>query len=940
MNNENLGSYRKPEHTLMIGGANLPTWTLVRYNAIGQRERVERPLLVPVSVEGVEGVGMLFRYEVLCRTSVESLELGASMPAFDHNALVGKDVTLYIDIPGKGEFVPGMPGDTGRGNRGFHVREINGHVTQAEFLREDARSRVYRFVIEPPFAQARLGQDYRFFKECTVLDVLEELMGRYTSYELRIDGPLILKHYPTRDLIRQHFESDFAFFSRLCEHYGIFYWFEHRKGGCVMILADSLGAFHPHGEAYDSISYAPDNRFDEEHIDRLDVASRVTEGKVTAVDHDPQRPRLGKNVEPLREEEEDPRDTTGADQEFFAYANVSQPLQGATGLSATPNDVEAETHFAALVRMQALRCVGLRGNGHGNMRGMLPGFTFHLTGYPLDEVNTEYLVLCTKLTLVEVGQVSGTAQEFRCETEFEIQPANEYYRMPLETPLPMVVTERAIVTGPDGHIIWTDAQGRIRLQPVPDRKGNFDEDSFIWVTPLQQWQNGQLGTFAVPRIGSEVVLGYINGNPDMPVMLGSLVNAHNLPGWELPHNQWLSGMRSRMDGSLASNHLALDDTRDKQQAQLASDHGKSSLSLGYNTRIDGNKGRQDARGEGFELRTDLWGVVRAAMGLLLTSFTRGKAAGKVKEIAEMLARLTAARGLHQDMAQLALQHGAQDSTSNQNDVANAIKSANSALRGNGGADTHDFPEFENPDIAISSAANLHASAEQMTHIVSGTHTAFSAGGDISFSTGRSYHASVRGSVSLFSYQLGMKFIAAKGPWIAQAQSGPMSLAALQDVTISSSNGRVVTTARDEVWIGAGGSYIQINGSGIINGSPGPILEKTPSWDAPPASSMKMPLPVMPVTPLEQNPAELFTQRFDVSTVAENFGDGQSVADQPYRIFLPDGTLKQQGMLTNGQTLTVSTAEATKVRCEIGAGDWQVAEDSYDHHELASDIEQA
>ncbi|WP_321963558.1 type VI secretion system tip protein VgrG [Paraburkholderia sp. J7] len=264
--------------------------------------------------------------------------------------------------------------------------------------------------------------------------------------------------------------------------------------------------------------------------------------------------------------------------------------------------------------MQSLRCVGLRGKGHGNMRGMLPGFTFHLTGYPLDEVNAEYLVLCTKLTLVEVGQVSGTAQEFRCETEFEIQPANEYYRMPLETPLPMVVTERAIVTGPDGHIIWTDAQGRIRLQPVPDRKGNFDEDSFIWVTPLQQWQNGQLGTFAVPRIGSEVVLGYINGNPDMPVMLGSLVNAHNLPGWELPHNQWLSGMRSRMDGSLASNHLALDDTRDKQQAQLASDHGKSSLSLGYNTRIDGNKGRQDARGEGFELRTKIIGRAPGPVG--------------------------------------------------------------------------------------------------------------------------------------------------------------------------------------------------------------------------------------------------------------------------------------------------------------------------------------
>jgi type VI secretion system secreted protein VgrG len=104
--------------------------------------------------------------------------------------------------------------------------------------------------------------------------------------------------------------------------------------------------------------------------------------------------------------------------------------------------------------------------------------------------------------------------------------------------------------------------------------------------------------------------------------------------------------------------------------------------------------------------------------------------------------------------------------------------------------------------------------------------------------------------------------------------------------------------------------------------------------------MRMPLPVMPITPLAQNPAELYTQKFDVSTVAENFGDGQTVADQPYRIYLPDGTLRQQGMLTDGATLTVSTAEPAKVRCEIGAGNWSVVEDAYDHHELENDAGQA
>jgi len=417
------------------------------------------------------------------------------------------------------------------------------------------------------------------------------------------------------------------------------------------------------------------------------------------------------------------------------------------GLNAKPNQLDAEVQQAAMVRMQALRSVGLRATGHGYMRALLPGFLFELEGYPLKAANELYVVLRVKLTLVEVDQSSGTGHEFRCESEFEIQPWGEQYRMPLETPWPVVGAERAIVTGYEDSAIWTDAQGRIRVQPVPDRQGKFDQDSFIWVTPMQQWQNGQLGTFAVPRVGSEIILGYINGNPDMPVMLGSVVNAHNMPAWELPRNQWLSGWRSRMDGGFTSNHVVLDDTKDRQQGQIASDHGKSSLSVGYNTRIDGNKGRQDARGEGFELRTDKWGVVRARLGLLLTSFGRGKAAGKAKEMGETHSRLTEARGIQEEQAQTAQQHGAQEARGNQGDVAKAIKEANAALRGHAASGPDDFPEFENPDIAISSAANVHTTAEGSTHIASCEHTALTAGGNIALAALKSFYASMRASIS-------------------------------------------------------------------------------------------------------------------------------------------------------------------------------------------------
>jgi type VI secretion system secreted protein VgrG len=125
--------------------------------------------------------------------------------------------------------------------------------------------------------------------------------------------------------------------------------------------------------------------------------------------------------------------------------------------------------------------------------------------------------------------------------------------------------------------------------------------------------------------------------------------------------------------------------------------------------------------------------------------------------------------------------------------------------------------------------------------------AITAGRDYSLSAGRSYHASVRGSISLFAYQDGMKFMSARGKVEIQAQGDGMALAALKDLTITSSDGKIILNAAKEIWIGAGGSYIQINGSGIINGSPGPILEKGASWDVPGADSMRMPLPFLPAS---------------------------------------------------------------------------------------------
>jgi type VI secretion system secreted protein VgrG len=253
---------------------------------------------------------------------------------------------------------------------------------------------------------------------------------------------------------------------------------------------------------------------------------------------------------------------------------------------------------------------------------------------------------------------------------------------------------------------------------------------------------------------------------------------------------------------------------------------------GFNTRIDGNRGRTEARGEGIEIATDAHLVGRGNRGVLLTSEARVGATAPVKDMGETVQRLTQAQQQHEDLSLLAKQHNAQTPQASQGDAASTIRTQNGEIRGGAQTPDNPSPEMTRPDVVIASAAGIATTAADSTHMASANDHAVTAGRDVSVSSGRSLFASVRGAISLFAYQFGMKLIAAKGRVDIEAQSDQMALTALKDITISSTDGRIVITAAKEVWLGAGGSYIQINGSGIINGSPGPILEKGASWDVP------------------------------------------------------------------------------------------------------------
>jgi len=803
------------------------------------------PVLTPTRLSGTERLGKLYEYTLEVMT-VESptFRVWQAKELVLPEALIGKELGISIEYEGNGTYLPGSPGGTGRANIGADARTITGLITKVRCTGADDRHAYYQFTVRPWLWIATLNRENRIFQNRNVVEITEAILKekRYPfRYELRLAALGFKGVYPKRDYVRQCWESDFHFLSRLWREWGLYFFMD----GSTLVLCDSPGSHKRHGPAYETIAYhAPDGkRIDEEHIHKLAVSRELTAGVVTLIDYDYTRSRANLGVSA-----DEASDMRFANAEHYGWGDYSQPLAGTMGLSGEENDIQREARHLARVRVDAERCRSLRARGKGNLRGLATGYTFHLEDHPVDQANVEYLVISTTTDIRNVDETSRPSDadvQYQCKTRFVLQPANTFFKNRPKTSKPRCAGETAFVTGPHDQVMWVDGYARVKVQFIWDRLGNKDQDSSIWLRVSSPWQGNGYGTIYLPRIGQEVTVDYHDGDPDKPYISDRMVNQFNQPPWTLPGNQALSGTRTREIEGAMSNSVALDDTTGKPQVQVTSDYANSRLVLGYNTRIAGNAGRKEARGEGVELATDAEAVMRAGRGMLITTEKREGATAPVKDMGETVQRLTQAREQHESLAKLAQQHKAQDTQANQRDVTQTINAQNDAIRG--GAQTRDnpSPEMTRPDLLLASAAGLATTAAESTHLASVNDHAITAGRDYSLSAGRSYHVSVRGPISLFAYQEGMKFYSAKGKVEVQAQSDGIDIAALRDITITSTDGKIIINAAKEIWIGAGGSYIQINAEGIENGTPGCILEKTSLWGKEPGVSMTKPMPDLP-----------------------------------------------------------------------------------------------
>jgi type VI secretion system secreted protein VgrG len=774
-------------------------------------ELLGMPQLEFVRVSGREALSELFTYTVDLRPV--SLAADQSMLESDLDAAIGQEMTLSIELDGMGE---GLLGGIGAGER-----QITGLITAVELIGGVDSNRLYRYTLRPWLWLATQTSDFKSFQNKSVIDILDEVLA---DYPYSVDKRLDTRVFPKLIWEVQHGETDAHFIQRLTEEWGITYFFEHDGGHHRLVLVSESGAWKKFpSQAYHALSIYPQGfKVDQEHLTRFEPKNRLRTGRVTLKDYDPRQPKADLTVSDSL-----PRDTHFSEFERYEY----EP-----GIY----DSREVGNFRVRIRAEERRAKGRRMYGAGNLRGIAAGCTYQITNHDHDALNREVLIVSTELTLEDVGIHSGSTQQYTCRVKLEAHPTDEVFRPALTAHKPRVQgIQRAIVTGPKNQEVWTNDHGCVKVQFEWDRYGKYDENSSPWIRVANGWSGDQFGAMHVPRIRQEVLVCYLNGDPNTPVVMGRVPNQLNTPPWNLPSQHALSGIASKELFGRRRNHLVMDDTQGEIQSQLSSDHLLSQINLGHITRIPDPSGRKDKRGEGAEVRTDGHMALRSAKGTLVSTETRASAQSHALDMRETIARLKEALSIAETLQEASASVQAQ--FDEQKGVADAIKQQNDTIKGSGAA----LGELTSPHVVVSSAAGIAATAAESTHLHSRQHTSLTMGEHLSFNVGKSWLASVKEMVSICAHKLGIRLFASRGPVEIQAQNDTMSLLAKLGISIISTEDSIKVIAKKELLIGGGGSHTQYNAAGIKHTTEGLYIAHAADHGWPVKQALPMDFPAMP-----------------------------------------------------------------------------------------------
>ncbi len=384
------------------------------------------------------------------------------------------------------------------------VRQIHGRVWS---VRREGRA--CRLTLRPWLSLLALSSDNRIFQDKSTTDIVTAVFDAagFSDYRLALTGTPA-----TRPYCVQFGESDLAFVSRLLEEEGLGYYFEHSDSAHTLVIFDDVsGCATLEGGDVPFLWLSPDAGYTQERrVQTLVSRAAVAAGKVAARDFN----------------FETPSETLEVSIGDGAPAQYLYP--GRYGDSDAGQDV-------AKRRLEALEAEAEAVEGTSPWRMLAAGATFTLSGHPETALNGDYLL----------RSVAHRAERRSYEATFDAQPKGDPWRPPARTPRPrMAGPQTAKVTGPSGEEIWTDKHGRVKVQFHWDREGASDENSSCWLRVAQVWAGAGWGALVLPRIGQEVVVSFLDGDPDRPLVTGVVYNAEKTPPYTLPAEQTKTVLKS------------------------------------------------------------------------------------------------------------------------------------------------------------------------------------------------------------------------------------------------------------------------------------------------------------------------------------------------------------------------------------------------------------
>jgi len=482
-------------------------------------------VLLLKNMGGGEELGRLFEYE---------LQLTSNDAAIDLNQLLGKPMGLSLQLNDGGE-------------RHFHgiVSRCSQNVDLGQFAS-------YQVTLRPWLWLLSRTSDCRIFQNLSIPQIIKQVFRDlgFSDFEDTLSQP-----YREWEYCVQYRENSFDFVSRLMEQEGIYYFFRHEKDRHVLVLADAYGA-HSTVPGYEAVPYYPrdEQQRERDHIFDWHLAQQVQPGSLELNDYDFQRPSARIDVRSVM-----PRPHTAGDYPLYDYP----------GTYVQSQDGE---HYAR-TRIEALQSLHERVELSGNARGLGSGHLFSLSGFSRHDQNREYLIVGARYSIVqeslESGGGGGGAQ---FESGLTCIDAQQSFRPLAETLRPIVKgPQTAIVVGPSGEEIWTDQFGRVKVHFYWDRHDQSNENSSCWIRVSQAWAGKNWGSMQIPRIGQEVIVSFLEGDPDRPIITGRVYNAEQSVPYDLPANATQSGMKSRSSkgGTPANfNEIRMEDKKGQEQLYI------------------------------------------------------------------------------------------------------------------------------------------------------------------------------------------------------------------------------------------------------------------------------------------------------------------------------------------------------------------------------------